>query len=493
MRASGILMHISSLPSPYGIGTLGKAARDFGDFLQETKTGYWQILPTGPTSYGDSPYQALSAYAGNPYFIDLQKLIEDGYLEADAVGQVQWQERDDKVDYAGLYQKRYPILRQAFQKFITDVPDDFEEFCKRHQRWLDDYALFMAEKDDHEGKAWYEWEDGLKFREEELLAKERVRLAEDLSFYKTLQYWFYQQWEELREYLRQRDIQIIGDIPMYVAYDSVEVWMQPELFSLDEELKQVKVAGCPPDVFNADGQMWGNPIYRWDKMRRDDYAWWKLRLGHMLEMCDVVRIDHFRGFSSYFSIPAEDENAKGGEWIQGPGREFFDSMKRRFGKMNIIAEDLGFITQDVLDLMKHTGYPGMKILQFGFDDDNGNSTYRPHTYEANSVVYTGTHDNDTTMGWLEHEPDWKRNRVREYLGLNGEEGWHWGFIRGAVSSVCALAVIPMQDLLGLGSDARMNRPSTLGDNWDWRMREGAINEDIRYRWRNMNHIYGREI
>lgn len=356
---------------------------------------------------------------------------------------------------------------------------------------MEDYALFMAEKDDHEGEPWYQWEDELKLREKETLARERNRLADRIRFYEVLQYWFYRQWEAFRGMLKQKHIRLIGDIPIYMAYDSVEVWCEPELFSLDENLDQVQVAGCPPDAFDAGGQLWGNPIYRWDVMKKDGYAWWMRRLRHTMRFFDKIRIDHFRGFASYFSIPAEDEDATGGKWVKGPGYDFFRTMKRELGEVDIIAEDLGFLTEDVYELMDQCGYPGMKVLQFAFGCDDGQNLYLPHNFTPHSVVYTGTHDNNTSLGWYAECEPWERDHATAYLHLDEEEGIGWGMIRGAMGSVSELAIVPMQDILELGTEARMNRPSTLGGNWCWRMRPDQNDAAVAEKWSTMNRRFAR--
>ena len=491
MRGSGVLMHLTSLPSPYGIGTLGKEARKFADFLEETGSGYWQILPIGPTSYGDSPYQSFSSYAGNPYLIDLEKLIEEGFLRKEDCDNIRWSDTDQYVDYERLYQERFAVLRRAYRVFADKLPEEFFAFCRREADWLTDYALFMAEKDDHEGKPWYEWEEPLMTRRPDKLLEERRRLADEILFYQVLQFWFYQQWEEFRAYLEEKKIRLIGDLPIYVAYDSVEVWCQPRLFALDETLAQIQVAGCPPDAFDAGGQLWGNPIYRWDVMKQDHYAWWMGRLRHVTRLFDMIRIDHFRGFASYFSIPAGDETAVNGEWKEGPGYDFFAEVKRQLGDVPIIAEDLGFLTPDVYELMEQCGYPGMKVLQFAFGADDGQNLYLPHNYTANSVVYTGTHDNNTSIGWYRECESWERDHARAYLKLDEEEGISWGMIRSAMGSVSRLAIVPMQDLLSLDGKARMNRPSTLGWNWTWRMLPDQIDNTVREKWSTMNRRYAR--
>ncbi len=483
-------MHISSLPSPYGIGTFGEAARDFIDFLNEGGVRYWQVLPLGPTSYGDSPYQSFSSQAGNPYLIDLELLIKQGYLSREACETAVMESRKNQVDYALLYENRIPLLTQAAEKFLEINTDSrFLTFCQENAHWLDDYVLFMALKDAHKGAPWYQWEEELKRRDFQALDNARAQYHTQMQVYQVLQYLFYQQWKALKEYAHEHQVFFIGDIPIYVAYDSVEVWKEPGLFSLDEKLQQVYVAGCPPDAFDENGQLWGNPIYRWDKMKENGYQWWADRLGHVLQMYDMIRIDHFRGFASYYQIPAEDTDAKRGQWQPGPGMDFFHEMNGRFGEMPIIAEDLGYITEDVKALLRDTGYPGMKVLQFAFDEDNGWNAYLPHNYERNCVVYPGTHDNTTLVDWLDKEENAAKH-CKDYLGLSQMEGAHWGMIRGALSSVADLAVIPMQDLLGLDGSARMNTPSTIGDNWNWRMKPQKL-QSLAKKLQDMNIRYRR--
>lgn len=491
MRSNGVLMHISSLPSEYGIGTLGKEAKEFADYLERAKIKYWQVLPIGPTSYGDSPYQSFSSYAGNPYFIDLNVLCEEGFLSYDLCRNTYWGDRADRVDYANMYDKRFDILWQACDNFKKNIPKKYNEFCKKNEGWLFDYAFFMAEKDAHGGAPWYQWEDDLKFRNDKILEEEKNRLLNEIENYKIIQYFFDKQWNEFRNYLKEKDIKLIGDIPIYVSYDSVEVWVRPELFSLNKKLDQNKVAGCPPDYFNENGQLWGNPIYNWKAMEKENFNWWIRRLKRVFDLHDVVRIDHFRGFASYYQIDADALDAKDGKWVKGPGIKFFNKIKEELGELDIIAEDLGFLTDDVVKLLKETGYPGMKVLQFAFGDGDGKNIYQPHNYDSNSVVYTGTHDNETTLGWLQCTSDWVRDNTFKYLNVTDNEGWVWGVIRGAQSSVSKLCVVQMQDYLSLPNDARMNTPSTLGGNWEWRLTPGMLSDDLNNRIRETNIRYGR--
>lgn len=487
MRSGGILMPIFSLPGPYGIGTMGAAARRFVDFLKAAGQRYWQILPICPTSYGDSPYSSFSTFAGNPYLIDLDQLCLDGLLEKDEYAGLDWGE--GKVHYDRLYQLRYPVLRLAFGRFARNVPDDFSDFC-RENPWLGDYALFMALKDENGGKPWQEWPEPLRRREPKALEKARADHSEDLAFWKCVQYLFYRQWRELKRYANDNGVSIIGDLPIYVAGDSADVWANPGQFQLDEDLKPVEVAGCPPDGFSADGQLWGNPLYDWDKLKAEGYGWWMDRIEHQCNIYDVLRIDHFRGFEAYYAIPYGEDTARNGHWRYGPGMDFFRAVEARVGKQPIIAEDLGFMTDGVRQLLSDSGFPGMKVMEFAFDSRE-NSDYLPHNYPRNCVVYTGTHDNDTVLGWLESASEEDVTFATEYLRLTPEEGFHWGMMRGAWSSVGDLAVVQMQDVLGLGSEGRINTPSTVGQNWMWRMEEGAATAELAAKVRHQMELYRR--
>ncbi len=502
MRSNGVLMHISSLPSDYGIGTLGHAAKEFADYLNRARIQYWQILPVGPTSYGDSPYQSFSSYAGNPYFVDLNLLCEEGYLTYDECKNTFWGDRADRVNYANMYEKRFPLLWKACDNFRNvknkdseqykeETDKEYRKFLTDNSDWVEDYAIFMALKDAHEGKAWFEWEEDIKRRKPDAINEAKTKYSKEIENYCIVQFFFDKQWKQFREYLVEKEIKLIGDIPIYVAYDSVEVWKEPELFALDRKLEQDKVAGCPPDYFNEDGQLWGNPIYNWKKMEKDNFAWWMKRLKRVFAMHDVVRIDHFRGFSSYYSIDGKAENARNGKWVDGPGMKLFDQIKKELGDVNIIAEDLGFLTEDVFKLLKDTGYPGMKVLQFGFGEGDGKNIYMPHNYDRNCVVYTGTHDNETTLGWLQNTSDWVRTNTFAYNNVTDSEGWVWGLIRAAYSSVADLSVIQMQDFLSLGNDCRMNTPSTIGGNWEWRMTKDMLSDGLNDRIKEMNYRFGR--
>lgn len=490
MRTSGVLMPISSLPSEYGIGTMGKEAKRFVDFLVKGGQRYWQILPICPTSYGDSPYQSFSSFAGNPYFIDLELLCEEGLLHKEECDAITWCEREDSVDYPTLYENRYGLLKKAYQRFCGNIPEEFLEFCEKQALWLEDYALFMALKDANAGASWLTWDDNLKMRDAKAIEKAKVSYAEDIRFYRMLQYLFFKQWKELKDYANAHNIFIIGDVPIYVALDSADVWSNPKQFYLDKKLKPVAVAGCPPDAFSEDGQLWGNPLFRWDVMKKDGYTWWVNRIGGMARLYDIVRIDHFRGFDSYYAIPYGNDTAREGKWMKGPGMDLFRTLEKELGKVDIIVEDLGFLTPSVHKLLEDTGFPGMKVIQFAFDSREG-SDYLPHNYPKHCVVYTGTHDNDTSVGWMETAPGASVKFAKDYLNLTKKEGYHWGMMRAAWSSVADMAIVPMQDLLGLGSEARMNTPSTLGGNWKWRATPEQMNDKLAKKlWKYMQ-MYGR--
>ena len=490
MRESGILMHITSLPGPYGVGTMGKEAFAFVDFMKAAGQTNWQILPLTPTGYGDSPYQSCSTYAGNPYLIDLVSLIEEGLLKKDEVDNIEWSRKDDKVDFGLLYNNREKVLRLAYSRFLGG--EAFDAFCKDNSHWLADFALFMALKGKFQGKPWYEWEKSLKFRDPNTLWQIRHELADEIRFYSFVQYLFDRQWVALREYAAEAEIKIIGDVPIYVPYDSVDVWSNPELFQLDEELAPKDVAGVPPDYFTADGQLWGNPLYRWDVMEKNGFTWWKNRLAAAEKRYDVVRFDHFRGFEAYWAVPYGDKNARGGKWIKGPGMDFIQAVQKGLPNLKLIAEDLGFLTQEVLDLRDDSGLPGMKVLEFAFDSREP-SEYLPHTYPANSVCYTGTHDNMTMRQWFDTAPKEAVEYATEYMALTEKEGLVWGVIRTAMSSLSNLTIVQMQDYLDLGAHARMNFPGTQTDaNWTWRMLPGQTTADLAKKIRRLTVLYGRD-
>lgn len=483
-------MPISSIPSPYGIGTMGKQARKFVDFLVKGGQKYWQILPICPTSYGDSPYQSFSSFAGNPYFIDLEYLCKDKLLTKKECESFQWGSNPKYVDYGIMYESRYALLRKVYARFTKKEPQDFEKFCENEKQWLDDYALFMALKDANGGQAWSNWDKSLRLREKKAMEEATETYSEEIRFYKMLQYLFYQQWNALKTYANEAGIEIIGDVPIYVAGDSADVWANPDQFYLDENLEPIEVAGCPPDAFSDDGQLWGNPLFRWDVMKKDGYTWWTRRIKAMSELYDIIRIDHFRGFDSFYAIPAKDDTAKNGQWKQGPGMDLFCELEKKLGKLPIIVEDLGFLTPSVHKLLKDSGFPGMKVIQFAFDSRE-ESDYLPHTYTNHCVVYTGTHDNDTVMGWMKTAPKASVKYAKEYLNLTKEEGYNWGMMRAAWSSVADMAIVPMQDILGLGSEARINTPSTLGNNWKWRATPEQIDAKVAKKLYHYMQMYGR--
>ena len=489
MRASGILLPIFSLPSPHGIGTFGDAAYRFVDFLKRAGQRYWQVLPLGPTGYGDSPYQSFSSFAGNPYFVDLDRLVQKGLLTADEVAAADFGNDASVVDYEKLYQHRFPLLRKAFDRFVPNAK--YRSFCEQNAWWLDDYALFMALKTAANGAEWTLWKKELCHREPTALETAFDEHRETVEFYRFLQYEFAVQWTALKAYANAADIEIIGDIPIYVAYDSADVWADPSQFQLDKHLRPSAVAGVPPDAFCEDGQLWGNPLYRWSAMKKDGFAWWKRRLRYALSLYDIVRIDHFRGFESYFAVPYGEETAKNGKWIKGPGMALFRELSAAFGgKLPIIAEDLGFLTPAVRRLLSDVGYPGMKVLQFAFDSRE-ESDYLPHRYGTHCVVYTGTHDNDTVLGWTNTADSKDVAYARRYLRVDDAEGFNWAMMRAALASVADTAILMMQDIIGLGSEGRINTPSTLGGNWQWRIREGCINDWLAGIVRENTALYGR--
>ena len=490
MRKSGILLPVSSIPSKYGIGTFSILAYTFIDSLEKAGQSYWQILPLGPTGYGDSPYQSFSTFAGNPYYIDLEALIADGYLTEEDCDQRDFGDNAEYIDYEKIYLSRFEVLKTAFLNSRIEEDADFVKYVQDNSYWLDDYALYMAVKNSFDGKSWSEWDEDIKLRKSAAMERYREKYAEEVVFYQFQQYLFAKQWFALKEYANERNIQIIGDIPIYVAFDSADTWANPELFQLDETLTPLAVAGCPPDAFSATGQLWGNPLYRWDYHKETGYAWWMKRIAYCYELYDVVRIDHFRGFDEYYSIPYGDATAEFGHWEKGPGYEIFKTMKAELGEKAVIAEDLGFLTKSVIKLVKKTGYPGMKILQFAFDSRE-ESDYLPHNYTANSIVYTGTHDNDTTLGWYGQLNRRDKAFARKYLNMRSGKEIQWEFIRAAMASVSDTCIIPMQDYLGLGAEARINIPSTLGTNWKWRMLPGQFTDELAERILDMTKLYGR--
>lgn len=490
MRECGVLMHITSLPGPYGVGTMGKSAFEFVDFLEAAGQSWWQVLPLGPTGYGDSPYQSVSAYAGNPYLIDLDILCREGLVTKAELESFRWCRTEEKVDFGALYQNRWSVLRLCYRRFAGGA--DFEDFCRENEEWLSDFALFMALKN-AKGGCWYSWEESIKHRAPEALEKARNTYADEIRFQCFVQFQFFRQWEALRAYAGSKGIRFIGDVPIYVPLDSVEVWVNPELFQLDKTLTPTAVAGCPPDAFSEDGQLWGNPLYRWDVMKKEGYGWWLRRMAAAGKLYDAVRLDHFRGFEAYWAVPYGDKTAKGGKWVKGPGKGFIAALRKALPGLSLIAEDLGFLTPEVLALRDEFSLPGMKVLGFAFDSREP-SSYLPHTYPENSVCYTGTHDNMTARQWFETAPRDAVEYAKEYMALTREEGYVWGMIRTAYASVSRLAIVPMQDFMELGEKSRMNFPGTLTDcNWTWRAKDAIISPDLAKRIWKMAVLYGRKV
>ena len=493
MRSAGILMPITSLPSPWGVGTMGGAARSFVDFLVRAGVCVWQVLPIVPTSYGDSPYQSFSTFAGNPYLIDLDDLAAEGLLEPEEYASRPWGDDPTRVDYGALYRERLDVLRLAVLRLARDYAAELERFCASERSWLEDYALFMALKQSHGGASWGGWEQPLRLRLPEALREARAELADEVLFWKGVQCLFFRQWDRLHAYASTAGVKIMGDLPFYVALDSADVWSRPEQFQLDEGLRPREIAGVPPDSFSEIGQLWGNPLFAWDRMKADGYDWWCDRISFQLRLYDVLRIDHFRGFDSYFAIPAGASTAAGGRWRKGPGIELFRVLEQRLGPCPIVAEDLGYLTPSVRQLLADSGFPGMRVLEFAFDSRDGTGeAYLPFAYPTGSVAYVGTHDNDTALGWLETAPAGDVALAREYLHLDPAEGEGWGMMRGIWASPADLAVVQMQDLLGLGSEARINTPSTLGGgNWCWRAEPGFATHELAARIHRQMELYHR--
>lgn len=490
-RQSGVLMHISSLPGKYGIGSFGKSAYEFVDFLVRSKQTYWQILPLGPTSYGDSPYQSFSAFAGNTHFLDFDQFVQEGLLTTEELAG-NWGEDAKTVDYALIYERRRPILEKVVQRFLEKEDlSDYHRFVKEKAEWLEPFAEYMAIKESFDMKSWSNWTDEeIKRRHPEALANYREKLADKLEYHRVTQYLFDKQWKALKHYANERHIQIIGDMPIYVAEDSVEMWATPHYFKTDEVGNAACVAGCPPDGFSPLGQLWGNPIYNWRAMKLDGFTWWIKRLKASFELFDVVRIDHFRGFAAYWEIPAGATDATGGQWVKGPSYDLFEAVKNELGDLPIIAEDLGFMDDAVIELREATGFPGMKILEFGFMGAQTSSTDLPHYYPVNSVSYTGTHDNDTVLGWYESASEEERNLCNRYLNRT-DEPISYAMLRSLYGSVSKMTIATMQDLLQLDTTARMNIPSTLGGNWVWRMQEGDITSEVESFLLEITELYDR--
>ncbi len=489
-RSSGILMHISSLPSKYGIGTMGREAYRFADFLKAAGQKYWQLLPMGPTSHGDSPYQSFSTFAGNPYFIDLELLAEDGLLDTAELDAINWGTEPRYVDYGKIYESRFRVLHTAYERGYERDREAVERFVQEN-RWLPNYALYMAVKQHFDMKSWLDWPDeAIRIRKHEAVAAYTEKLQDEIRFFTYLQYLFYQQWNTLRDYIHSLGIEIIGDLPIYVAMDSADVWAEPEFFQLGEGNIPTEVSGVPPDYFSADGQLWGNPLYDYDKMQADGFGWWIRRVEGASRLFDVIRIDHFRGFESYWAVPYGEKTARNGRWRKGPGMALVGVLTSWFHGLKLIAEDLGFLTPEVHQLLADSGLPGMKVLEFAFDAREP-SNYLPHTYEHNCVCYVGTHDNETVMQWKEQASPADITYARQYLGLSSTEGFNWGVIRGGMSSVADTFVTQMQDYLGLGAEGRMNTPGTSVGNWQWRMLHGEASASLAKKIFRYTKMYGR--
>lgn len=486
-------MHISSLPSPYGIGTFGKEAYAFADFLATAKQKYWQLLPLCPTSFGDSPYQSPSAFALNPYFIDLDSLAEQGLLLHEEYCHLDFGENPEQVDYNKIYVNRGTVLQKAFQRRELLPAEELAAFAQKHHDWLEDYALFMVLKKHFNDQPWENWDEDIKRRSPEAMDFYRNRYQDDILYFQFIQYIAYTQWNSLKSYANRQGIAIIGDIPIYAAADSADTWSNASsgIFQYSSNLTPVCVAGCPPDYFSSDGQYWGNTVYDWQKNKETGYDWWLRRIENSLSNFDWVRIDHFRGFESYWEVPYGSPTAASGSWKPGPGMDFIETLRHSLGNVRIIAEDLGYMTDGVKIFLRKSGFPGMKVLGFAFDS-LGDNDHLPHNYDRNCIVYTGTHDNDTALGWFSHAGEAQKDFAKRYLNLNENEGFHWGMIRGVQSSTAVLAVVPMQDYLGLGSEGRMNTPSTLGGtNWQWRMRLGAASHELAQKIAALTELYSR--
>ena len=503
-RSSGVLLHPTSLPGRFGIGDLGKEAYRFVDFLAGSGQRIWQVLPLGPTGYGNSPYQCLSVFAGNPLLISLDRLAADKLLDpADLEGPPSFPE--DRVDYALVVRFKLPLLKKSAEIFRSQASQEerrpFEIFCQENAAWLDTYSLFMTLKGAHALKAWPDWEEGIRKRRPEALLHWSESLGEEAYLHKYQQYQFFRQWFDLKKYCHEHGIRLMGDIPIFTALDSAEVWARPDMFYLDDDNSPTVVAGVPPDYFSKTGQLWGNPLYRWDVMAGNGYEWWIERFRATRALVDIIRLDHFRGFEKHWEVPATDVTAMNGRWVPGPGADLFQAVQRSLGALPIIAEDLGVITPEVDELRDGLGFPGMRVLQFAFGSDLKADEYRPHNYPRNCAVYTGTHDNNTTIGWFRDtmmkdttqsiaEKERERQMALNYLGTDGHE-INWDFIRLALMSVADTAIIPLQDILGLGTEARMNHPGTTAGNWSWRFRTGMLADEVRDRLRDLTALYGR--
>lgn len=492
-RGAGILLPISSLPSKYGIGTFGQEAYRFVDQLVDAQQTFWQVLPVGPTSFGDSPYQSFSAFAGNPYFIDLEYLVQEGLLTKEDIASREWGVEPSDVAYATIYNNRFDVLRIAYNNSEYKDTDEYVEFCENNTYWLDDYSFYMALKNKFDNKSWSDWDEDIKFRKQDALDKYQKELQDDIDFWKFCQFKFYAQWMELKEYANEKGIQIIGDIPLYVSMDSSDVWVHGRLFELDERKNPINVAGVPPDCFSETGQRWGNPLYDWDAMEKENFTWWRERMKANAALYDVIRIDHFIGVVRYYRIPSECPTAMEGAWKKGPGKKLTDAIQESIGESKIIAEDLGLVVQSVRDLMEETGWPGMKIMQFAFDGSNVNSNL-PHTYtNSNVLVYGGTHDNETLVGFFDGLEEEDMEYAYKYLGVSSKKEVPRAVIRSAYASTADVAIMQMQDILELDNTARMNLPSSVGQNWRWRLLPGQFTEEHMDWLKDLAETYGREL
>lgn len=488
MRSCGILMHVTSLPSPYGIGTFGETAERFVDWLQSAGQSYWQVLPLGPTGYGDSPYQSFSAFAGNPLLIDLDDLVQQGLITKESCAEADYGADPSFVDYEKVTRTKMVLLEEAYRHFSEDV--GYLAFLQEESWWLEDYALFMALKESAGMRPYWTWEHDLRYRAPKAMQQAAEEHTDRIGFYKFVQYQFYKQWSQLRRYANRNGVGIIGDMPFYTALDSADVWAHPDLFQLDSAGDPTAVAGVPPDYFSATGQLWGNPLYDWQQMKKENYGWWISRLKKALSMYDILRIDHFRAFDTYCSIPAKDVNAVNGQWMLGPGMDFWNEVKKQLGEIPVIAEDLGEVFDSVKKLLKDTGFPGMRVMQFGFSDKYEDSEHLPHNYPVKSVAYTGTHDNDTVIGWSKANRTAGSNAKR-YCGAGLFKPLNIAMIKSLYASPAQLAIVPMQDVLGLGGNTRMNTPSTLGGNWMWRMKEKALTPKLAGKLSEISRTYFR--
>lgn len=492
MRKNGVMLHISSLPGPYGIGTMGHDARLFIDQLQRNGQSIWQILPINPTGYGDSPYAATSVFAGNPYLIDLDKLGFEGTLPWHTFQNQQWYTYPDRTDYAILAQKRIPVLRHAAEHILAHKPEDFDKFVKDNQDWLEDYALFMAIKNAQGGKSWLDWPEEYKVYDKKKVAKWKKEFEHELYVTYAIQYLFFNQWHQLKKYANDHGIEILGDIPIYVAMDSADTWSHPELFLMDKKSNPTLVAAVPPDAFSKEGQLWGNPLYNWDYHKKTGYKWWINRIKRMSELYDILRIDHFRGFDSFYAVTPDAPNALNGKWMKGPGADLFKTMKKTIGEQNIVAEDLGIITPSVEKMLKEVGYPGMKVMEFGlFANTTEGQQYLPLAYPVNCVAYAGTHDNDTLYGWFNSLSKEDKEYVREYLDIWDDSKINWRMFTMMLASPADTTIVTAQDILGLGSESRMNQPGNATNNWQWRLTPGQLNEQAMKHLGYLTRVYRR--